>query len=74
MALQILGTSLEKGVIFKEICNNFSIVRAQITLPLLLLKIWADSSKSNTYSPQCDQVHTVALINFSALLPEVQYQ
>lgn len=23
MAFQILGISLEKGVIFKEICNNF---------------------------------------------------
>lgn len=45
MAFQILGISLEKGVIFKEICNNFSIVSAKIILLLLLLKIWADSSR-----------------------------
>lgn len=33
MAFQILGTSLEKVVIFKGICSNFSIVSAQITQP-----------------------------------------
>jgi len=48
VAFQILGISLEKGVIFKETCNNFSIVSVQIILPSLLLKIWADSSRSST--------------------------
>lgn len=69
MAFQILGISLEKEVIFKEICNNASILSAQIMLPLLLLKIWADSSRQ---FPQCDQVHAVDVISFSALLLKAQ--
>lgn len=65
MTFQILGNSLKKEVILKEICKNFSILSAQIILPLLVLKTWDDSSRSNTHY---DHVHTVAPLNYSVLL------